>query len=157
MEPTPFADDDAGGRIRFGRRRRKGLPVLRLRATKTKSTIFFATFAGLAVVAGLHDRLGHPFAFIAVVGLFAVVGAIVGSKRRADTCVQCESALAVEIDRCVRCDAPIGGEITRLRDRAAAEEKMRQERVAARKLAEAERRLANDDDDDDDDDPPSST
>jgi hypothetical protein len=156
MEPTQLVDDREPAPFRVGGRRRKAAPVLRLRAAKVKSTAFLGALTGLLVVVVLREWLGQPPAAVVVISVFALVGGVVGSKRRDDTCVSCESSLPVEVDRCVRCDAPIGGEITNLSQRVDAEEAMRKQRVAARKQAEAAGKKWEEDDDEEDGAPPSS-
>ncbi len=114
--------------------------MLRVRNTRTTSrTVLGALVGGGGAVAVVHFT-GQTLLALATLGLGAAVGGLIGSRQRADTCASCDSSLKLDDIECRECDAPIGGEINHRSERAAGEEVLRKERVAARRRAEAEGR-----------------
>lgn len=126
--------------MRFGGKRKRGAPVLRVLNTRATSRTFLGALAGGGVAIGVMHYSGQPLLALATMGLGAAIGGMVGSRERADTCATCDASLKVDDVECRACDAPIGGAIKHRRERAAGEELLRKERVAARKRAEAEGR-----------------
>jgi len=147
MRPTDLVDDREPRPVRFGGRRKKGAPVLRVRRTRTTGRTFLGALAGAGVGLGVLHFTGEPLFALATLGLGAALGGLFGSRERDDVCATCDASLKVEAVECTQCDAPIGGEINHRRERGAGEEALRKARVAARKRAEAEGEpLAADDD-----------
>lgn len=146
MRPTDLVDETEPKPVRFGGKRKRGAPVLRVRNTRTTSRIFFGALAGGGVAVGVMLYTGQPIAALAVMGLGAAMGGFIGSRERADTCATCDASLKLDDVDCRECDAPIGGEISHRRERAAGEEILRKARVAARKRAESEGRKYEGDD-----------
>ena len=140
MRPTDLVDETEPKPVRFGGKRKRGAPVLRVRNTRTTSRTFLGALAGGGVAVGVMNYTGQPILALAVMTLGAAVGGVIGSRERADTCASCDCSLTLDDVECRECDAPIGGEINHRRERAAGEEMLRKERVAARKRAEAEGR-----------------
>ena len=140
MRPTDLVDETEPKPVRFGGKRKRGAPVLRVRNTRATSRTFLGALAGGGVAIGVLHYSGQPIMALAVMGLGAAVGGMIGSRERADTCASCDSSLKLDDVECRECDAPIGGEIKHRRERAAGEEILRKERVAARKRIEAEGR-----------------
>ncbi len=138
MRPTDLVDDRDPKPVRFGGRRKKGAPVLRVRRTRVTGRAMLGALGGAGLGVLALRLTGEPMAAGAMVALGAAAGAVFGSRERDDVCGTCEASLKVEDDECARCDAPIGGTINHVRERAEVEERMRKERVAARKKAEAE-------------------
>lgn len=147
MRPTDLVDDREPKPVRFGGRRKKGAPVLRVRRTRVTARMMLGGLAGAGLGAVVLRVAGQELMALAALGLGAAVGALVGSRERDDICATCEKSLAVTDAECTQCDAPIGAEIANRKDRAEGEEKLRLARVAARKRAEAEGKPADDDDD----------
>src|SRR3954454_15439086 len=137
MHPTDLVDDRELKPVRFGGRRKKGAPVLRVRQNRSKSRMFLGAIAGAGAAAVVLHFTGEPIMAAATFGLGAALGGFYGSRERDDICATCEASLKVEDVECRTCDALIGGEIASLKDRAAGEEQLRLARVAARKEAEA--------------------
>ncbi|HSO34394.1 MAG TPA: hypothetical protein VLT33_17780, partial [Labilithrix sp.] len=129
-------DDRDPKPVRFGGRRKKGAPVLRIRRTRVTARAFLGALAGAGVGALALRLTGEPMVAGATLALGAALGAAYGSRERDDVCATCETSLAVDDTECHACDAPIGGTITHARERRDGEERMRKERVAARKRAE---------------------
>jgi hypothetical protein len=138
MRPTDLVDDQDPQPVRFGGRRKKGAPVLRVRRTRSTGRMFLGALAGTGVGIGVLAFTNQPILTLATMGLGAALGGFYGSRERDDICATCEASLKVEDVECHQCDAPIGGEIASRKDRAEGEEQLRLARVAARKRAEAE-------------------
>lgn len=138
MRPTDLVDDRDPKPVRFGGRRKRGAPVLRVRRTRVTGRAMLGALGGAGLGALALRVTGEPMAAGAMVALGAAAGAVFGSRERDDVCGTCETSLKVEDTECRSCDAPIGGTINHLRERAEGEERMRKERVAARKKADAE-------------------
>lgn len=137
MQPTDLVDDREVKPVRFGGRRKRGAPVLRLRGDRLKLGAMAGALAGVPVAAAAGTLTNEGLVAIVAFLLCGGVGLVIGSKQRNDSCASCEGSLKVEDVECSRCDAPIGGEIKSLRHRVEGEERMRKARVAARKAAEA--------------------
>jgi|GEM_PF-6809430 len=137
--------------IRFGARKRKGKPVLRLRGNKMKSTAFLGGAFGLALGLAIARFTGNPMFLLVAAMVGIVAGGILGAKREDDTCVGCDSSLARDATKCIRCNARVVGEITSMKERHDAEEKVRKARVAERKRVEAAGGAWKDPDEEDDD------
>lgn len=138
MRQTDIVDDREPAAVRFGGRRKRGAPVLRVRRTRATGRTFLGALTGAGVGIGVLHFTGEPLFALATMGLGAALGGLFGSRERDDVCATCEASLKVEDVECRSCDAPIGGEISHRRERAAGEETLRKARVAARKRAEAE-------------------
>jgi uncharacterized protein YcfJ len=137
MPPTDLVDDREPKPVRFGGRRKKGAPVLRVRRTRVTSRVVLGALVGAVVGAAVLYLTGQDLAALATLIAGAALGGFVGSRERDDVCATCETSLKLEDDECRTCDAPIGATINHLRERADGEELLRKERVAARKRAEA--------------------
>jgi hypothetical protein len=153
MRPTDLVDDRELKPVKFGGRRKKGAPVLRVVRTRTGARLFHGGIAGTAVGLAVARLTGEPMTMLATAGLGAALGGVFGSRERDDFCATCEASLKVEAVECTQCDAPIGGEIKSRKERAAGEEQLRLARVAARKRAEAEGKTYEGDKDDDSEGP----
>lgn len=137
MRPTDLVDDREPKPVRFGGRRKKGAPVLRVRRTRVTARAMLGAVGGAALGVLAMRLTGEPMAAGAMIALGAAAGGVYGSRERDDQCATCETSLKVEDTECSACDAPIGGTIVHRRERAEGEERMRKDRVAARKSAEA--------------------
>jgi outer membrane lipoprotein SlyB len=137
MRPTDLVDDREPKPVRFGGRRKRGAPVLRIRRTRVTGRAMLGALGGAGLGVLALRVTGEPMAAGAMMALGAAAGAVYGSRERDDVCATCEGSLKVEDTECLKCDAPIGGTIAHVRERAEGEERMRKERVAARKKAEA--------------------
>lgn len=137
MRPTDLEDDRDPKPVRFGGRRKRGAPVLRVVRTRVTGRAMLGAVGGAALGVLALRVTGEPMAAGAVIALGAAAGAVYGSRERDDVCATCEASLKVEDTDCATCDAPIGGTIQHKREKDEGEERMRKERVAARKKAEA--------------------
>ncbi len=138
MRPTDLVDDRDPKPVRFGGRRKRGAPVLRVVRTKVTGRAMLGALGGAALGVLALRVTGEPMAAGAMIALGAAAGAVHGARERDDVCATCETSLKVEDTECGTCDAPIGGAIKHKREKDEGEERMRKERVAARKKAEAE-------------------
>ena len=138
MRPTDLVDDRDPKPVRFGGRRKRGAPVLRVVRTRVTGRAMLGAVGGAALGVLAMRLSGEPLSAGAMIALGAAAGAVYGARERDDFCATCEGSLKLEDTDCRACDAPIGGTIQHKRDKAEGEEQMRKDRVAARKKAEAE-------------------
>src|SRR3954467_2360474 len=96
MRPTDLVDDREPKPVRFGGRRKKGAPVLRVRRTRATGRTFLGALAGAAVGMGVLHFTGQSILALATLGLGAALGGLYGSRERDDICATCEGALKVE-------------------------------------------------------------